>query len=265
MTKKYALALAYDGRNYSGWQIQNNTGSVQESLEIALSKIADEPISVFCAGRTDAGVHATAQIISFESNAERTLDQWLLGGNAKLPKDIRIQWIQETSQDFHARFNATERHYCYVIHNTQVAPCILRKLVTWHIKPLNAQAMHNAAQVLVGKHDFSSFRSSSCQAKTATRELKHISVERLTSNHSNVIILKITANAFLHHMVRNIVGSLLKIGEGTHDKQWLADVLKAQDRTQAGITAPADGLYLTGVNYPEKYNMPNEVIAPPII
>jgi len=261
--KKIALALTYDGRNYSGWQIQRNAKTVQEYLESALSIVANETVTVSCAGRTDAGVHATVQIVSFESGADRSLNQWLQGGNTNLPKDIRIQWLKEVDSIFHARFKALERHYCYVINNTNVAPCILRKLVTWHIKPLNSEAMHNAAQALVGKHDFSSFRSSSCQANTAIRHVKNITVRRLED--SNTIVLKICANAFLHHMVRNIVGSLLRVGEGTHDHNWLQLVLEAKDRAQASITAPADGLYLTGVIYPEHFELPSEVVKPPML
>lgn len=261
MMKKFALALAYDGRNYSGWQVQNNTNSIQQEIEAALSTVANHSITVFCAGRTDAGVHATMQILSFESDANRSLDQWLLGTNSKLPKDIKVQWIQKTDPEFHARFKAIERHYCYVIQNTPIAPCILRNLVTWHLKTLDAEKMHQAAQLLVGKHDYSSFRSSHCQAKTAVREVKSIIVERCC----DAIIIKISANAFLHHMVRNIVGSLLKIGEGTHDKAWLQQVLESKDRKVAGVTAPADGLYLTGVIYPEEYGLPNKIVRPPML
>ena len=261
MRKKNVLAVAYDGRAYSGWQIQNNTSSIQEMLETALSKVANHPVIVNCAGRTDAGVHATVQIVSFETTAERMPDQWLLGGNANLPSDIRIQWVREANNDFHARFKALERHYCYVISNTFVAPCMLRKLVTWHIRPLQAELMHDAAQLLVGQHDFSSFRSSHCQAKTATRKINKISVKY----QRDFIVLNISANAFLHHMVRNVVGSLLKIGEGVKQKPWLQTVLDAKDRRLAGITAPADGLYLTGIIYPDKYNLPNEIIKPPML
>ncbi|MEZ5451279.1 MAG: tRNA pseudouridine(38-40) synthase TruA [Thiothrix sp.] len=255
---KFAACIEYDGSPFYGWQRLSHAPTVQEHVEQALSQVAAEPIQVVCAGRTDTGVHGLGQIIHFETSAERLQRGWLFGSNAHLPDGIAMRWIQPVVEDFHARFSADSRRYRYIILNRQARPALLHKRVHWQHGELDAAAMHQAAQVLVGEQDFSSFRAAGCQARHAIREITEIQVSR----EQNFIHVDIAANAFLHHMVRNIVGSLLKVGAGERPLEWIAELLALRDRTQAGMTAPAAGLYFVHVAYPEVFGLPSTYTLP---
>jgi len=255
---KIALALEYDGTQYHGWQFQKNASSVQQEVETALSKIACEPIKVFCAGRTDKGVHATLQVVHFETKVLRDLNAWILGTNSHLPNTINIVWATEVSEDFHARFSAKSRAYHYVIYNNAIRPSHFYQGVTWYPYPLDAQLMQTGANYLIGEHDFTSFRDKECQAKHPVRTIEFIDIKRC----GKLIIIHIKANAFLHHMVRNIVGTLLPIGQGHEPPQWCQSVLFAKKRSAAGITSRPNGLYLTQVSYPTVFNLPSHQRLP---
>lgn len=256
---RIALGIEYDGSGFCGWQMQNHgTRTVQGCLQQALSSIADEPKQVTCAGRTDTGVHAVNQVVHFDVAKPRPMKAWVMGMNTQLPDDLCVTWAVETSDDFDARFSAFERRYRYVISNRQARPALLKHRVHWWYGDLNVDIMHRAAQALIGEQDFSSFRSSQCQASHARRNVTAVSVRR----DGDFIYVDITANAFLHHMVRNIVGSLLEIGKGFQPEHWIADLLLAKDRTQAGPTAAADGLYLVNVRYPDQFAIPEVTTAP---
>lgn len=250
---KIALAIAYVGTRYHGWQYQSNVSSVQEALEAALSKLACHDVKVFCAGRTDKGVHATHQIVHFETQTVREMHTWVSGTNAHLPSDINVVWATQVSNDFHARFSAISRAYNYLIYNDKIKPTHFAEGITWYPYQLDESKMHQAAQVLIGTHDFSSFRDKQCQAKHPVRTLEFVNIER----KGKVIVVHIKANAFLHHMVRNIVGTLLPIGQSKQPIEWMEKVLSVKDRSQAGLTAPAQGLYLTEVNYLEEFTLPS--------
>jgi tRNA pseudouridine38-40 synthase len=225
--------------------------SVQECLEAALSRVADERIEVTCAGRTDAGVHATAQVVHFDSAALRPERAWLLGTNTELPADVRVLWMREMAQDFHARYSARARRYRYVILNRRVGSALERHRVGWEYRPLSLEPMRMAARHLIGEHDFSSFRAAQCQANHAIRTVEYLEV----SQAGEYFFVDIIANAFVHHMVRNIVGVLLAIGRGEQALDWTRELLELRDRTLAAATAPASGLYLVGVRYPEVYGI----------
>lgn len=249
---RIALAVEYDGVSYHGWQRQPEVDSVQARLEAALSCVADTPIDIVCAGRTDRGVHATYQVIHFETPVQRPDRAWLLGGTFFLPSDITLLWAKTVSDDFHARFSATARSYRYVILNRDTRPALHRGRVTWHRAELDAASMQAAAQCLLGEHDFSSFRARDCQSHTPVRTLESLRVQR----QGDYLYLDITANAFLHHMVRNIVGTLLPVGEGRAAPESVREILAARQRAAAGVTAPADGLYLVNVRYPGHFDIP---------
>jgi tRNA pseudouridine38-40 synthase len=249
---KIAACVEYDGTAYCGWQRLKHAASVQEEVEKALSYIANESIAVVCAGRTDSGVHGLGQIIHFETQAQRSHHSWLMGTNTRLPDDIALSWVHTVTDDFHARFSALSRYYRYIILNRNSRSALLHQQVCWHRPPLDAKRMHQAAQALIGEQDFSSFRASACQAPHARRNMQAINVQR----QGEFIYIDIQANAFLHHMVRNIVGSLLIIGQGKQATDWLAYLLKHKDRTLAAATAPASGLYFVQVEYPEKFALP---------
>jgi len=255
---RYALGIEYDGKNYCGWQKQTHSPSVQETLEIALSKIADEPIEVVCAGRTDTGVNGTNQVIHFNTTKVRKDVAWTLGVNTNLPKDIAIRWVKQVNEEFHARFSATARRYRYVINNAPFRPAILGSGVTFCHHVLNEVNMHQAAQILVGEHDFTSFRTVHCQANSPIRTLYHCNVTRI----GDYVILDVKGNAFLHHMIRNIAGSLMRVGRGLETIEWIAEVLTAKNRCVAGMTAPAGGLYFVDVDYPENFNIPKCPLGP---
>ncbi|HIO93723.1 MAG TPA: tRNA pseudouridine(38-40) synthase TruA [Leucothrix mucor] len=255
---KYAICVEYDGTPYYGWQKLLHAPSVQKEVERALAKVANHPIDVVCAGRTDSGVHGIGQVVHFESDAKRNDKAWLLGGNANLPANIGFRWIRVVDADFHARFSALDRRYRYVILNRKMSPSLLHARVAWHRHLLDESMMQQAAKTLIGEHDFSSFRASGCQARHAVREIKSINISR----NGDYIYIDICANAFLHHMVRNVVGSLFDVGSGTKSVEWFAELLAIKDRTQAGVTAPACGLYFVSVSYPNKYQLPENQLLP---
>ncbi|MBK5936265.1 tRNA pseudouridine(38-40) synthase TruA [Halorhodospira halophila] len=252
--QRIALVLEYDGTNFSGWQRQDHAPSVQQALERAVSRIADHPVTVVCAGRTDAGVHAAAQVVHFDTTASRPLHAWVLGTNAQLPETVSVRSAHAVDADFHARYRAQRRGYRYVFLSRRARPALLRHRVAWTHRQLDAGRMHRAAQALVGEQDFSAFRAVACQAPHAVREVYRIDVHR----HGELLFIDIEANAFVHHMVRNIAGTLMAVGTGEQAEHWPADLLAAGDRTRSGITAPASGLYLTRVVYPPHYGLPAE-------
>jgi tRNA pseudouridine38-40 synthase len=249
---RIAAVVEYDGSGFSGWQWQDDAPSVQQAVERALSQVANEPLRVTVAGRTDAGVHAAAQVIHFDTGARRSDYAWLRGANSNLPREVVLLWAGEVSPEFHARFSATGREYHYTILNRAVRPTCLQRRVTHEYRPLDIARMQVAARHLIGSHDFSSFRAMQCQAKSPVRELRELSVMR----RGEFVIIKAAANAFLHHMVRNLAGVLMDIGAGEREPDWAREVLEARDRTVGGITAPPDGLYLTAVDYPERFGIP---------
>lgn len=248
---KFVAGIQYSGFSYSGWQIQKHTASVQQQLETALSHIANEAITIYCSGRTDAGVHAKEQIIHFETHAERSDYAWRMGSNTKLPDDIRVMWCHQIDPSFHARFSATARQYRYIIYNAKVESALLKNRVNWIPHLLNSAAMHGAAQALLGENDFTSFRASSCQANTPFRNIHKISVAR----ENDFVFIDVTANAFLHHMVRNIVGSLIDVGRDRQSLAWMKSLLIKKDRSKAGVTALANGLYFMKAIYPKQYKL----------
>ncbi len=249
---RIALGIEYDGSQYHGWQKQARLHTVQESLELALAQVAQHEVEVVCAGRTDTGVHATGQVVHFDSETERTMRAWTHGGNAFLPKDICVRWAKKVTEDFHARYSAQSRTYRYIIIDQPIRPALFRSNVTWQYRALNHENMNKAAQDLIGEHDFTSFRSSECQSLSPMRHVKAISVTRQQS----CIHIEITANAFLHHMVRNIAGVLMAVGSGKRDVVWLKEVLEAKERRMGGETAPPYGLYLIKVEYPAIHQIP---------
>ncbi len=243
---KIALGVEYMGSNFHGWQLQKSgIRTVQQVVEVALSSVANHPVRVFCSGRTDAGVHAVEQVIHFETTADREDKAWLFGGNVNLPADVNFVWAKCVNDDFHARFNAYARQYHYKIHNTKVRSAIIDKHSLWEPRVLNLDAMQEAGEYLLGEHDFSAFRGSLCQAKSPIKTIEFITITKQDDN----ILLDIKANAFLHHMVRNIVGTLLKIGKGERPVEWIQEVLDSKDRKEAGATAQPQGLYFIKAFY----------------
>ncbi|MFQ6313665.1 tRNA pseudouridine(38-40) synthase TruA [Lysobacter capsici] len=261
--RRYALGVEYDGSEYSGWQRLVRPGepdlrgeaTVQTTLEQALSFVAGAPIDVTCAGRTDSGVHAACQVVHFDSPVEREPRGWVLGTTSRLPPSVCVRWCVPVAPGFHARFSARARRYRYRILNRPVRPALQRQYLTWERRPLDADAMHRAAQALLGEHDFSAFRTVHCQAPHARRDLQHIALRR----DGEVVEMEVQANAFLHHMVRNIVGSLLLVGRGEQPETWIAELLAGRDRTVAGPTAPSSGLVFVGPRYPVECQLPAEV------
>jgi tRNA pseudouridine38-40 synthase len=255
---KYAACIEYDGTDYCGWQRLKLLPSVQEEVEKALSQLANHPVELTCAGRTDSGVHGIGQVVHFESDAKRDEKAWRMGCNTNLPDNIVLRWIQPMADDFHARFSATSRRYRYIILNHQIRPALLHKKVCWYRDNLDESLMQNAASRLIGEHDFSSFRAAGCQAKHAMRELQEITISR----EGKFVYVDIVANAFLHHMVRNIVGSLFEVGTTRQSPEWFTQLLAVKDRTKAGITAPACGLYFVSVDYPKVFELPEKAEPP---
>ena len=249
---RMALGLEYDGTAYNGWQRQRTGVGVQERLEAALSQVADDKIEVTCAGRTDTGVHASGQVVHFDTSSERTRRGWLLGANSNLPADINVTWAASVDDEFHARFSAVSRTYRYMILNRLERSALFRDRAWWVHEALDADRMQRAAQLLTGQHDFSAFRAAGCQAATPIREISSITVTR----KGDWIGLEVTANAFLQHMVRNITGTLAAIGCGDQDVAWMRAVLESRDRKQGGIAAPPHGLTLVSVRYPDSYALP---------
>ena len=254
---RYAMGVEYDGSEFKGWQQLGESGrpSVQASLQEALSSVADAPIRVMCAGRTDAGVHGHCQVVHFDTDVIRNARGWTLGTTTRLPPAIAVRWCQPVADDFHARFSARARRYRYRLLNRQVRPALNRQSLSWERRPLDAALMHAAAQALLGENDFSAFRSVNCEALHARRELQAISVTR----DGEVLEVCVQANAFLHHMVRNIVGSLILVGCGEQPVAWMGQLLAGRDRTVAGPTAPPQGLVFVGPLYPDNWQLPAEV------
>jgi tRNA pseudouridine38-40 synthase len=253
------LGVAYNGRNYHGWQRQPHGHiTVQEKLEDALSMVANEPIKVMCAGRTDAGVHASAQVVHFDTSAQRPLRAWTHGGNMNLPDDVAIQWAHPVDEKFHARFSATARRYRYVIFNHPMRPALMDKEVSWNYRPLDISKMQQAAGYLLGTHDFSSLRAASCQANSPIRTIHHLNV----IGAGNYIVLDVRANAFLHHMIRNLAGLLMKIGASEAPPEWALEVLMAQDRRVSAATAPPYGLYFVDAEYDDAFGLPQQPVGP---
>ncbi|MCE7627737.1 tRNA pseudouridine(38-40) synthase TruA [Vibrio fluvialis] len=255
---RIALGIEYDGTQYYGWQRQREVKSVQEELEKALTVIANHPVEVQCAGRTDAGVHGTGQVVHFDTTATRKMVAWTMGANANLPKNIAVRWAKEVPDDFHARFSATARRYRYVIYNHMFRPGIMSSGVSHYHGELDVERMHRAGQFLLGENDFTSFRAVHCQSRSPWRNIMHLNVTR----HERYVVIDIKANAFVHHMVRNITGSLIAVGRGEQEPEWIQWLLDAKDRKLAGATAKAEGLYLVDVDYPEVFDLPKAPLGP---
>ena len=249
---RFAAGVEYDGRAYSGWQYQPGLNTVQGVVQAALSRVADSPLDCVCAGRTDAGVHGSGQVIHFDSDAPRSERGFRLGANTYLPADVSIVWLREVPPHFHARYAAMARSYQYVILNRDSRPGLATGRVTWERRPLDAERMHAAAQCLLGEHDFSAFRAIECQAKSPVRRVEALTVSR----DGDRVSIRITANAFLHHMVRNVAGLLMSVGQGESPPERVPAVLAGRDRKANAATAPPDGLYLAQVRYPAEFGLP---------
>ena len=252
IAQRWAARVEYLGSAYAGWQRLSHIRSVQATLEAALSKVADHVVDVTAAGRTDAGVHGLGQIVHFDTTAERNALAWMLGTNVHLPDDISLRWAQRVADDFHARHKALSRRYRYVFHNSRARSALLAGRATFWPRQLDAAAMHEAAQGLLGERDFSALRDSECQSPTPMRNVMQIRVHR----SAEFVVLDVQANAFLHHMVRNIAGTLAEVGQGRQPIEWVASVMESRNRKLAGMTAPPDGLYFVGPEYPAHYGLP---------
>ena len=249
---RWAACVEYDGSAYHGWQAQDDVVSVQTTVEAALAKIANHPVRVVCCGRTDTGVHATGQVIHFDSDAPRRAHEWVFGANRFMPDDVSLRWAQQVTDDFHARFGAQIRDYRYLILNHPARSALYARRAACYRYPLDVDAMAQAAGWLIGEHDFSAFRAAGCQAKSPIRTMHFAKVTRL----GDFVAIDVRANAFLQHMVRNITGSLLAVGRGERPPEWIAELLTGQDRRRAGAAAPAHGLYFLGPGYPDKFKLP---------
>ncbi|WP_047538265.1 tRNA pseudouridine(38-40) synthase TruA [Methylotenera versatilis] len=250
---RIALGVEYDGAHFCGWQSQPEKCGVQDSIEEAIMNIANQPVRVHAAGRTDTGVHALMQVVHFESEVIRPLSAWVRGVNAFLPPSVRVIWAHVVDDDFHARFSATQRHYQYLLVNQPTASAIYAEKAGWYHLPLDISAMQAAIVYLQGEHDFSAFRASECQAKTPIRNLTTATV----ATHGESIVFNFSANAFLQHQVRNMVGALIYVGNGKYSPEWIKSLLAEKNRTLSPPTFSPNGLYLTGVVYHAKYNLPN--------
>lgn len=258
---RVALGVEYDGSAFAGWQSQPHGNTVQDAIERALAAIAGHEVRVACAGRTDAGVHATAQVAHFDTHVQRPESAWVRGANAHLPATVAITWSQPVADDFHARFSAQARHYRYLLLNRPVRPAVGAGRVGWFHRPLDVAVMRRAAALLIGEHDFSAFRAAECQAKSPIKNLFRADI----AVQSDLIVFDFSANAFLHHMVRNLVGSLVQIGKGKSSPAWLAEVLQGRDRSRAAPTFDGAGLYFSGVDYDSRWQLPEggRIMAPP--
>lgn len=243
---RIALGISYDGRPWQGWQTQPHHCTIQDRLEEAISKFLTVPAATVCAGRTDTGVHATAQVIHLDSEVLRSEESWVRGLNALLPGSISVQWARTVDESFHARFSATERSYSYVLLNSRTRQPLWDGRAGWVFQKLDFELMRKAAQHLIGEHDFSSFRSSQCQAKSPVRTMHEVSIQQFGC----LSIISLRANAFLHHMVRNILGALIQVGQSRESIDYISHLLEVRDRTKGAPTFSPDGLYLTGVRYP---------------
>jgi len=249
---RIALGVEYDGRGFCGWQSQTRGCGVQDALEFGLGGVAGRVVRVTVAGRTDAGVHATAQVVHFDTDVVRPMNAWVRGTNTALPAGMATLWAKEVPDTFHARYSATARRYTYLLLNRAVRAGLACGRVGWTHRPLDVAAMQHAAALLIGTHDFSAFRSAECQAKSPVRELREVALER----YGELIVMRFTANAYLHHMVRNLVGSLVYVGKGKHPVHWIEAVLMSRDRSRAAPTFAPDGLYLSAVEYDSAWQLP---------
>ncbi len=257
---RIAMGIEYDGSAFHGWQVQDNQRTVQGQLERAIGRVADHRVRVHCAGRTDAGVHAVEQVIHFDTRAERSERSWILGTNVNLPPDVNVLWARPVNAGFHARFCATARHYLYRILSRPTRSSLLRNRAVWVHQALDLNAMRCAGSDLVGEHDFSSFRALGCQAKSPVRQVHYIGLERCRE----VLELRIGADGFLHHMVRNIAGVLIAIGCGDQPVSWVRELLRIRDRRHGGVTAPPQGLYFLRADYPEGFDLPQRALTVPL-
>lgn len=258
-SRRYAIGIEFDGRAFRGWQTQQpGVVSVQETLERAISMVAAHPVIVHAAGRTDAGVHASGMIAHFDSPSVRNERNWLMGINTLLPESIALRWITPVSDGFHARFKAVARRYHYVIYNHPRRSSLLAGRATWHYHPLDLARMQEAARALVGVHDFSAYRAVACQSNRPVRDVHFLDL----AQRGPLIRLDIQADGFLHHMVRNIAGVLMAIGQGKAEPSWAAEVLASRDRTLGGVTAAPDGLYFVNALYPEGFDLPRDPVGP---
>jgi tRNA pseudouridine38-40 synthase len=248
---KFAGIVEYDGSDFCGWQRQSHVPSVQEAVERAISLVANHEVGIACAGRTDSGVHSLGQVMHFETKAQRELRSWLLGINSNLPRSVVLKSIKLMPEDFHARFSARSRSYRYIISNQSVRPALLANRAAWEYEPLDAALMQTGANYLVGEHDYTSFRALACQAHSPVREILNLSVQR----DGALVIIDVTANGFLHHMVRNLAGVLMSIGKSENPPEWAQQVLMKKDRACGGVTAKAQGLYFMRVQYDSKYQI----------
>lgn len=258
---RVAIGIEYAGNAFQGWQTQSHGRTVQDVVERALTQIAQEPVKLICAGRTDTGVHATMQVAHFDTDARRPLEAWVRGVNSHLPTSVAVLWAVAVDDEFHARFSAEARRYRYVLLNRRIRPGVLNGRVGWTHGPLDEEAMAVAAGCLVGKHDFTSFRAAECQAKSPVRVMHSVAVRR----QGDIVLFDFHANAFLHHMIRNLVGSLVFIGKGRRPVEWMGELLAERNRTLAAPTFSPDGLYLCGVDYPPRWSLPDggRIIAAP--
>jgi tRNA pseudouridine38-40 synthase len=254
---RIALGLSYSGSAYEGWQSQLSGNTVQDRLEKALGHFADQPIRTLCAGRTDAGVHALMQVVHFDTSLQRELASWVRGTNAFLPRDIAVQWARDTPGDFHCRGSATSRRYAYVLLESPVRPSVESGRVGWVYRPMILAALEAAAGHLVGEHDFSSFRASQCQARSPVKHLQRIAISRRGAYWR----FEFEANAFLHHMIRNVMGCLVAVGQGLQPHEWITEVLAARNRDAAAPTFSPDGLYFLGPCYDARFGLPNQTAA----
>jgi len=260
--QRLVMGVEYDGGAFRGWQVQQGEArTVQGCVEQAIARVADHPVTVHCAGRTDAGVHALEQVIHFDTRAQRSERSWVLGTNVNLPQDVRVRWVVPGAPGFHARFSATARHYRYLILTRNTASALLRDRVTWTHRALDQTRMREAAVALVGEHDFTSFRAVACQAKHPVRRVHYLEI----AGDDTLCEIRVGANGFLQHMVRNIAGVLMAVGRGDRPVSWSAEVLAARDRTSGGVTAPAGGLYFVRADYPEEFVLPQVAPMSPLV
>ncbi|BCB62002.1 tRNA pseudouridine synthase A [Halomonas sp. A020] len=258
---RLAMGVEYDGSRFCGFQRLKHAASVQQAIEDALAKVAGAPVHIYASGRTDSGVHATRQVIHFDPPVQRTEKAWIFGANTNLPRDVAVRWVKPVSDDFHSRLGALARRYRYIFLNQISRPVLERANVTWCRDPLDADAMHRAAQALVGEHDFSSFRAAGCQSKTPWRQMHFVEVKR----YGPLVVIDIQGNAFLHHMIRNIAGALASVGRGAQDEGHIARLLALKNRRQGDVTAPACGLHFVDSIYDERFELPKEPVGPNLL
>ncbi|BCB07734.1 tRNA pseudouridine synthase A [Vreelandella venusta] len=261
LTGRLAMGIEYDGTRFCGFQRLKHAASVQQAVEDALEKVASAPVRIHASGRTDSGVHATRQIIHFDPPVQRSEKAWIFGSNTNLPRDVAVRWVKPVSDDFHSRLGALGRRYRYILLNQLSRPVLERHNVTWCRDPLDADAMHRAAQALVGEHDFSSFRAAGCQSKTPWRQMHFVEVKR----YGPIVVIDIQGNAFLHHMIRNIAGALVSVGRGSQDEGHIERLLALKNRRKGDVTAPACGLHFVDSLYDERFDLPKEPLGPNLL